>query len=224
VAGGVVTGRSRCVLGLTVAVVTACPPPSGSSSGAAVPPAVDATRDTVAGTIPAGFGTMRQEEVAITIQTGRLLVRAIPLEESIIRVLAPDSYGSLRGRRESERDRIDMLARQAGVERFSVWSVEFYAIEPDVRFSPSDVVISSAGRDFRPVQVIPLTAGFGQHRLQQRERQSALYLFDAAVDVNQPLVLTVESVRNTRWLEIVQSIERERARVRSKAGTAIPPR
>jgi hypothetical protein len=204
-------------------VAIGCPPPRGSGPETTPPPAADATQDSVAGMIPAGFGTLRQDEVAITVRTGRLVVHAIPLDESVIRVLAPDSYASLRGVRESERDRIETTARRYGVRGFSVWYVEFFALEPDVRFSPTDVVISSAGRDFRPLELIPMTQGFGQNRLQQRERQTALYLFDAAVDVNQPLVLTVESVRNARWQETLQLIERERARVRTRPGRATPP-
>jgi hypothetical protein len=207
----------------TVVVATACPPPAGSPPETTPPPASDAPPDTVAGMIPPGFGTLRQEDVAITVQTGRLVVRAIPLDESIIRALAPDSYATLREVRESQRGRIEMTARRHGVRGFSVWYIYFFALEPDVRFSPTDVVISSVGRDFRPVELIPMTPGFGQNRLEQRETQMALYLFDAAVDVNQPLVVTVESVRNARWQETLQTIERERARARMQPGRAGPP-
>jgi hypothetical protein len=215
--------RQRAAIALALVVTAACPPPAGTAAGEA-PPAADAQRDTVAaGMIPAGFGTLRQEDVALTIQTGRLVVRAIPLDEATIRVLAPDTYRSLHDVRESRRGQIDELARRYGVRGFSVWLIRFFALEPDVRFTPTDVVISSVGRDFRPVDLIPITPGFGQNRLQQREVQSAIYLFDDAVDVNQPLVVTVESVRNTAWQETQQRIQRERALIRSRAGGAIPP-
>jgi hypothetical protein len=141
-----------------------------------------------------------------------------PLDESVIRVLAPDSYRSLRERRESERDRIASLAARYGMQGFSVWSISYYALEPDVRFNPMDVVISSVGRDFRPIELIPLTTGFGEHRLDQRDTQSALYLFDETVDVNQPLTIMVETTRSSGWQETLRIIERERALVRSRAG------
>jgi hypothetical protein len=72
------------------------------------------------------------------------------------------------------------------------------------------------GRDFRPLEVIPLTPGFGSQRLRQRESQSALYLFDGQVDVNQPLVLQYETVQNGEWPSVLERVERERALVRSR--------
>jgi hypothetical protein len=178
-----------------------------------------------AGLIPAEYGSLRQDDISVRVQLRGLQVRATPLDESIIRVLARDSYRSLRDRRDSERDRIAALAARYGVRGFSIWSISYHGLEPDVRFSPMDVVISSAGRDFRPIEIIPLTSGFGENRLDQRETQSALYLFDDAVDVNQPLTVMVETTRSTVWQDALRLIERERALVRSRAGREgpIPP-
>lgn len=212
------------ILSLVVAA-TACggvaPPPSGETP----PPITNPGRDTAGpGLVPAGFGSLKQDDISIRFQLGGLLVRATPLDESVIRVLAPDSYRSLRDRRESERDRIASLAARYGVRGFSIWSISFYGTEPDVRFNPMDVVVSSVGRDFRPIELIPLTTGFGEHRLDQRDTQSALYLFDEAVDVNQPLTIMVETVRSSGWQEALRLIERERALVRTRAGrTGNPP-
>src|SRR4051812_33679388 len=47
------------------------------------------------GLIPSGYGSLRQDEVAIRVQTTSLVVRAIPLDESVIRTLSPDSYRAL---------------------------------------------------------------------------------------------------------------------------------
>ena len=205
-------GALGCAAG---SATTGGTPATGTTSS----PVTDAARDSIgSGMIPAGFGSLKQDDISVRLQIGGLLVRATPLEESVIRVLAPDSYRSLRDRRDSERDRIAALATRYGVRRFSIWSISYYALEPDVRFSPMDVLISSVGRDFRPIELIPLTSGFGQNRLDQRDTQSALYLFDEAVDVNQPLVLTVETARSSGWQETLQLIERERALVRSRAG------
>ena len=197
------------------------PAPAGETP----PPVATAARNTTdPGLVPAGFGSLKQDDISLRFQLGGLLVRATPLDESVIRVLAPDSYRSLRDRRDSERDRIASLAARYGVRGFSVWSISFYGQEPDVRFNPMDVVISSVGRDFRPIELIPLTTGFGEHRLDQRDTQSALYLFDQAVDVNQPLTMTVETVRSTDWQDALRLIERERALVRTRAGrTPSPP-
>jgi len=213
------TWSARSALLASVAGLLGCAPATATQGGTATPPAGDAARDTLgAGLIPAGFGSLKQDDISVRLQLRGLLVRATPLDESVIRVLAPDSYRSLRDRRDSERDRIAALAARYGMRRFSIWSISYYGLEPDVRFSPMDVVISSVGRDFRPIELIPLTTGFGQNRLDQRDTQSALYLFDEAVDVNQPLTVTVETVRSSGWQETLQLIERERSLVRSRAG------
>jgi hypothetical protein len=64
-----------------------------------------------------------------------------------------------------------------------------------------EFVITSVGRDFRPIDVLPITPGFGQQRLRQREVQAALFAFDPQVDVNQPLTVQYESTRilSGRW-------------------------
>jgi len=216
-------GIARVMLAASALTVCGCGGTAATPSSETPPPIAGAARDTTPGLIPAGFGSLKQDDISIRFQLRGLLVRATPIDESIIRVLAPDSYRSLRDRRESERDRIAALAARYGVRGFSVWSISFYGLEPDVRFSPMDVVVSSVGRDFRPIELIPLTSGFGENRLDQRDTQSALYLFDDAVDVNQPLTVMVETTRSAGWQDTLRVIERERALVRSRAGRAGSP-
>ena len=214
-------GVVRAMLAASALTLWGCSGTAPTPSSETPPPIAGVARDTASlGLIPAGFGSLKQDDISIRFQLRGLLVRATPLDESIIRVLAPDSYRSLRDRRESERDRIAALAARYGVRGFSIWSISFYGLEPDVRFSPMDVIVSSVGRDFRPIELIPLTSGFGENRLDQRDTQSALYLFDDAVDVNQPLTVMVETTRSAGWQETLRVIERERALVRSRAGRA----
>jgi hypothetical protein len=80
-----------------------------------------------------------------------------------------------------------------------------------------ELVITSSGRDFRALEVIPLSSGFGEQRLRQRETQSALYLFDEDIDLDQPLGVTFQNVRSDAWEQILTRIERERALVRARA-------
>jgi hypothetical protein len=175
--------------------------------------------------VPAGFGSLRQEDIAIRIQQ-RLQVQAIPLDETIIRVLSPDSYRALREQVTSRSAMLDEVARRMGFRDVSVWLVRFHGLEQgETPFSPMEFIITSVGRDFRPIDVLPLTPGFGQHRLKQREVQSALYVFDPQVDVNQPLTVQYESSRNADWAVALTRIERERVLVRSRAGLRDrPPR
>jgi hypothetical protein len=206
-----------------LAVTTACAVAPGGSPGAA--PA-SAPSDSSHLLVPAGYGSLRQEDIAVRLQQRGLQVQAIPLDETIIRVLSPDSYRALREQVTSRAATIEELSRRTGFREFSVWLVRFHGIEQgETPFSPMEFIITSVGRDFRPIEVLPLTPGFGQHRLRQREVQSALYVFDPQVDVNQPLTVQYESTRNADWALALTRIERERVLVRSRAGLRDrPPR
>ena len=83
--------------------------------------------------------------------------------------------------------------------------------------------MATHGRDFRPLEVIPLTPGFGEQRLRQNGRQDALYVFDRQVDVRQPLTLSYERARNDGWADVLPQIERERALVKSRAAAGRVP-
>jgi hypothetical protein len=209
--------------GIAVLVVAAgCAVPLGGAPAVAPTPAQS---DSSRLLVPAGFGSLRQEDIAIRIQQ-RLQVQAIPLDETIIRVLSPDSYRALREQVTSRSAMLDEVARRMGFRDVSVWLVRFHGLEQgETPFSPMEFIITSVGRDFRPIDVLPLTPGFGQHRLKQREVQSALYVFDPQVDVNQPLTVQYESSRNADWAVALTRIERERVLVRSRAGLRDrPPR
>jgi hypothetical protein len=168
--------------------------------------------------LPAGFGTLRQDDIAVRVQVNALQVRVLPLDERVIRTLSPDSYRTLHELRESKRAAVDAVLRRTAMPGASLWYVQFYNLEQgEARFSPMEVVITSAGRDFRALEVFPLTPGFGEQRLRQREGQAALYLFDPAVDINQPLTVTFETQQNAAWETLLKKVDRERAMIRSRA-------
>jgi len=177
------------------------------------------SRDSSRLLVPAGYGSLKQEDVAIRIALRGLQVQAIPLDETIIRLLSPDSYRALREQLTSRKPTLDSLARRTGLGGFSVWLVRFHGIEQgETPFSPMEFIVTSVGRDFRPIDVLPVTPGFGQQRLRQREVQQALFVFDPQLDVNQPLTVQYETTRNSEWSVILARIERERVLVRSRAG------
>lgn len=180
-------------------------------------PAIVSADTTGGGLVPAGYGSLRQEAIAISLQLPDVIVRLIPLDESVIRTLSSDSYRALREPGESRKAAIARLASQHGLLRGNLWYVQFYGLARDARFSPLELTVTSAGRDYRPVEVIPLSTGFGEQRLQPRETQTALYLFDDALDVNQPLIVSLGSQRSSSWSSTLRDIERERALIRSRA-------
>ena len=176
-----------------------------------------------AGLVPAGYGSLRQDDIAIKLQSPVLQVRLIPLDESVIRTLSPDSYSALRQIAESRKDQIARYAMLHNLRERRVWYVTFFGLAPEARFTPTDVTVTAAGREFRPLEIIPLTAGFGEQRLGTRDTQSALFLFDDGLDTDQPVTVTVGIVRNTDWQSVLRTIERERAVIRSRASRAKNP-
>lgn len=210
-----------CAVVAALGAVSACAqtPPSPVPKPSATPatPAIVAADTTGAALIPAGFGSLRQESISISLQLPDVIVRLTPLDESVIRTLSSDSYRALRELGESHKAAIARLVTQHGLLRGNLWYVNYYGLARDARFSPLDLTITSAGRDYRPVDVLPLSSGFGEQRLQPRETQTALYLFDDALDVNQPLIVSLGSQRSTAWTDKLRDIERERALIRSRA-------
>jgi len=183
------------------------------SSGAQQP---GKTADTAS--LPAGLGTLKQDDIAVRVQFNALQVRVLPLDETVIRTLSPDSYRALHELRESKRTLVEGLLKRTGLPGASVWYVQFFNGEQgEARFSPLEVVINSAGRDFRALDVFALTPGFGEQRLLQREVQAGLYVFDPSVDVNQPLVITFETQSSDVWGTLLKRVDQERTLIRSRA-------
>ena len=180
--------------------------------------------DTLPGLVPPGFGTLKQDDLSVRLQSSSLQVRAMPLDESIIRLLSPDSYRAMSELKRSKQDAIAAVARRNAVRELSLWYVSFFAVEQgETRFSPREFIIRNVGRDFRPLDVIPLTPGFGEQRLRQNGRQDALYVFDGQLDPQQPLTIGYATAQNDEWRNILPQIERERARVRGRAAAGRSP-
>jgi len=202
---------------------------TGPAATAQVPPGSPPSGQATAGDtldpnfVPVGYGTLRQDDISLKIApVSGLQVKAIPMDERLLRLLSPDSYRALRGLMTSKEAALNTVKERNRLPSYSVWYVTFFAIEQgETRFSPQEFIISNTGRDFRPIDVLPLTPGFGEYRLRQREAQSALFVFDGQIDVNQPTTATMEGTSSaTNWTLVLQAIERERALVRSRAAAA----
>jgi hypothetical protein len=190
--------------------------PAPSQGAATAAPRV--TAESVAtSAIQPGLGTLRQDDVAIVLQPEGVRITAIPLDESVIQTLAPDTYRGLHALLESRRQEIQRRASMHGVHDPRVWYVLFYGLAPDARFVPTDVTVSSGGRDYRPFDVVAISPGFGTQRVQPRETQKGLLLFDEGLDVSQPVVVTMGVERNSDWDTILRKIDAERAAIRARA-------
>ncbi|MDQ6612243.1 MAG: hypothetical protein M3Y64_07400 [Gemmatimonadota bacterium] len=176
--------------------------------------------------VPAGLGKLRQEDITLRFTLpGGLQIRAIPLDERIIRLLSPDSYRVMSQLKESKKRTVDSIADRTRLQSYSLWFVTFSGVEQgEARFSPQELIIQNVGRDFRPIDVLPLTSGFGEYRVKQRESQSALFVFDGQLDINQPLSAQMENTpASTDWQNVLQRVEQERAAVRSRAASLVKP-
>ena len=214
----------------TVACASSAPPASTTAAPratAATDTSAGARRpvaDTVPGLPPPGFGTLRQDDISLRLTISNLQVRATPLDESIIRLLSPDSYRALSELKRSKSEAIAAVARRNAVRQLSLWYVSFFAVEQgETRFSPREFIITNVGRDFRPLDILPITPGFGEQRLRQNGRQDGLYVFDGQLDVQQPLTVSYETARNDSWGQMLPQIERERALVKSRAAARRAP-
>ncbi len=201
----------------TVAAVAPSPPPPRPA--ALVVAAGPAQNNLTGDIIPPGYGSLHQDDISITLQPTGVRVTAIPLDETIIRVLSPDSYRALRAIADSRRAQIaQRTALRGGTVRDPrVWYVTYTGLVADARFVPTDITVTSGGRDFRPFDVIGLTPGFAEQILQPRVIQRGLLLFDDLLDMSQPVIVAIGTERNADWEGILQKIDAERASVRSRA-------
>ncbi len=171
---------------------------------------------------PAGLGTLRQDAVAIRLTTDNLAVRALPLDERVIRLLSPDTYAALHQLYRSRASDIVDAARAAGRDSALAVMVTFFALQPQVSFNPDQLYISSQNNFFRPIGILPLTPNWSEGRINQRQQASAIYLFDASIPVLQPFTLFYGDVSSDAWEAAINVLAGERARVLARAAQRPP--
>lgn len=172
---------------------------------------------------PAGLGTLRQDAVAVRLTTDNLAVRALPLDERVIRLLSPDTYSGLHQLLASRTSDITSAARTAGRDSALAVMVTFFALQPQVTFTPDQLYISSQNNFYRPLGIIPLTPRWAEYRLDQRQQASAIFLFDAAIPVLQPFTLFYGDVSSDAWESSLSQLAGERARVLARAAQRQQP-
>ena len=177
-------------------------------------------RLTAQDSLPAGYGTLRRDDIAVRLTTDQLDIQVLPLDEQVIRLLAPDTYRSLKDLSRTRQPAIDSLAGQAGVAHPTLVFVMFFGLVPQARFSPEDLNITSRGRLFRPVGMVPLSPRWNSYQLDAREQAVAIYLFDEGISFREDVTVSYQSLANGAWSRSLRALDRERARVlaRVRAG------
>ncbi len=167
--------------------------------------------------IPAGHGTLRQDEFTVSLRDGPLQIKVTPLAEAVIRLAAPDTYERLRALAESRR--AQAASATTGSTAPSLFLVSFFSTQPDVPFEPDDLQLVYQGRLLRPSAVLALTPTWGTQRLLQRETQTALYVFDEPLDLDLPFTVRYGFQSSDAWSQILTRLRVERAKVRARTGS-----
>jgi len=187
----------------------------GGAQGQATP----GPTPTDAQAVPPGFGRLNQDDLSLKWSAGDLEIRFLPLNEQMLRLLAPDAYRALHDLRESRRARIDSVAKQNGTAEPGVAMVTFFAARSGQQFQPQDLALSVQNQEFRSIGIIPLSANFSGQQLPVRGQASALYVFEMPIPVTQEFALSYQGSRTDAWKDRVMAINREHDRVMLRART-----
>jgi hypothetical protein len=171
-------------------------------------------------TVPAGYGTLRRDDVAVRFATETIEIQILPLDEQVIRLLAPDTYLSLTGLVRSRAADIRATAERAALDAPTLVLVTFLGLVPQARFNPEDITITSRGRLFRPAGIAPITSTWGAYQLEARQQAAAIYLFERGISFGETLTVTYQGLSSEAWNRAMRLLDQERARVRARAQAA----
>ena len=173
--------------------------------------------------LPAGYGTLKRDDIVVRFTTGTLEIQVLPLDEQVIRLLAPDTYLSLLQLIQSRRDEVTEAARRTGTDSSTLVMVTFFGLVPQARFNPEDVNITSHGRLFRPIGIVPLSPTWGSYQLEAKQQAVAIYLFEPGINFRETLSVSYQGMASEAWSRALRLLEQERARVRARAQAVPPP-
>lgn len=168
---------------------------------------------------PIGFGSLTQEQTSISIANSQLTVRFQPLNERLLRLLAPDAYRALSGMIASRRAAIDSVSRMSGTSLPGLMLVTVYGNVADVRFEPTLIGVSMNSRRFDPVGIIPLDANFSRQQLQRQTVGMGLFIFAEELPVYSAMAFSYGTVAAEGWASKISTFDRELARVSARAGS-----
>ena len=168
-------------------------------------------------TVPPGYGTLRRDQITVRFSTGTVEVQVLPLDEQVIRLLAPDTYRSLMQLMRSRALDIREAALRVGTEQPTLVMVTFLGVVPQARFNPEDLNITSRGRLFRPIGLVPLSPTWSSYQLDARQQAVALYLFEPGISVREDMLVQYQGLSSAAWVRSIRLLDQERARVTARA-------
>ena len=170
-------------------------------------------------TIPPGYGSLRRDDIVASFSTGTVAIQVLPLDEQVIRLLAPDTYRSLQQLVQSRADDIAEAAQLANTENPVLVMVTFLGVVPAARFNPEDLNITSRGRLFRPIGIVPLSPTWGSNQLDARQQAVAIYLFERGISFREQVTISYQGLSSDVWTRSLRLLNEERARVKARAQT-----
>ncbi|MGH7614719.1 MAG: hypothetical protein ACREMW_11855 [Gemmatimonadales bacterium] len=199
-------GTRRRALGVVLALgfSVACSPPAHL--------AAQATPDT----LPTGFGSLRRDDIVLRFTTDQVQLQILPVDEQVIRLLAPDTYRSLAQLIESRQADIADAAQRAGLSSYSLVLVTFFALVPGARFTPDDVQIQTGGRQLSPQGIVPLSPTWSTLQLDLKQQAVAIYLYAGGISWFEDLSASYQGPLGS-WSRSVRLLQQERARVLARA-------
>ncbi|MFN2572525.1 MAG: hypothetical protein ABR537_13100 [Gemmatimonadales bacterium] len=174
-------------------------------------------------TIPPGFGSLRRDDVVMRMATSAIEIQVLPLDEQVIRLLAPDTYRSLNQLEYSKAADIADAAARGGTQNPTLVLVTFLGVVSDARFNPEDLNITSRGRLFRPIGIVPLSPTWGSNQLDARQQAVAIFLFEPGIGVREQLTVSYQGLSSEGWTRSLRLLDQERARVKARAQSVVPP-
>ncbi len=171
---------------------------------------------------PAGFGTLRQESILIGLRAASLEIQVVPLDERVIRLLAPDTYASLHRLVENRAREIELVAERYGLRAPKLFLVTFFGRQVQARFEPEFLTITSQNRLFRVLEILPLSPLWSGRQLSQRETATAIYVFEDGIRILDPMTVAYSTITNDTWVATLRRLDRERASVIARAGRRNP--
>jgi hypothetical protein len=203
-------GRNFSLI-LSLCLLIGCGPGLPSSQGTPEPTTPE---EVPSAEVPAGYGTLVQDEITLRIRKDQLLIKVTPLEEWVIRLTAPDTYVRLQGLARTHGPRA-----APGAPSPSLFLVSLFSYSPDVTYEPEDLLLVNRGLRFRPRGIAAITPSWGTQRLGQQETRMAVYAFDGGMELETDLVVEYQELRNEIWRDrIIPTLQAEEAKVRARSG------
>ncbi len=175
-------------------------------------------------TVPPGLGTLKRDGIVVRFTTATVEIQFLPLDEQVIRLLAPDTYRSLVQLIQSRQSDITAAAERAGEDHPTLVLVTFFGLVPQARFNPEDVNVTNRGRLFRPIGIVPLSPTWGSYQLEARQQAVAIYLFEEGISFRETLTVSYQGQVNDSWSRALRVLDQERARVRARGSSTRPSR